>query len=256
MTKYAHIFHLDRIYLLWDKFLVGPPYLYLFTGIAILQQLRDELLRRDFNNSMLLFSELPEINIDTCITQSVYMSRLTPTSFVASLLPESQRTFGTSIGQETVEILPISVRKNELFPRLSLSDFLIIRPYSLIVDIRPYQDFEKSHFIQSIHMPPEDASILIPHIRSLLNKQSYRFVVIIGAELMGPSFAGFLVHSGIGNVCLLTTGMDVFGNGDGLVEVHACQWTLDTTVSDSNGNSCKIAKCRGAKENDGKKIKS
>ncbi|KAJ3046282.1 hypothetical protein HDV00_000095 [Rhizophlyctis rosea] len=49
MTLYAHIFPLDKIYHLWDAFLTGPPFLHLHTGCAILQQLRDQLIHRDFN---------------------------------------------------------------------------------------------------------------------------------------------------------------------------------------------------------------
>ena len=48
MTFYAHIFPFDKLYPLWDHFLTGPPFLLLFTAVAILSQLRDQILQWDF----------------------------------------------------------------------------------------------------------------------------------------------------------------------------------------------------------------
>ena len=48
MTLFAHVFPLDKIYLLWDHFLTGTEFFFLYTALSILRQLRDQLLTSDF----------------------------------------------------------------------------------------------------------------------------------------------------------------------------------------------------------------
>ncbi|CAB5395590.1 unnamed protein product [Rhizophagus irregularis] len=50
LTLFTHVFPLDKTYHLWDKILVGPPSLPLFIGISILRQLREMLLKSEFND--------------------------------------------------------------------------------------------------------------------------------------------------------------------------------------------------------------
>lgn len=52
---------------LWDALLVEGPALPLFMGVGILRQLRDTLLASGFNECILLFSDLPEIDIGECV---------------------------------------------------------------------------------------------------------------------------------------------------------------------------------------------
>jgi hypothetical protein len=49
-------------------------------GAAILQQLRLILLASDFNECILLFSELPEINIARCVADAIAIYAHTPAS--------------------------------------------------------------------------------------------------------------------------------------------------------------------------------
>jgi TBC domain-containing protein kinase-like protein len=37
MTLFAHVFSLEKLYYIWDCFLTGPDYMYLFIGIDYLK---------------------------------------------------------------------------------------------------------------------------------------------------------------------------------------------------------------------------
>lgn len=50
MTMFAHVFDIDKIYYLWDHFITGPEFLFMYTALSILQQLRVLLLKSDFTN--------------------------------------------------------------------------------------------------------------------------------------------------------------------------------------------------------------
>jgi TBC domain-containing protein kinase-like protein len=53
------VFPLHKIFHLWDTLLLGNSSFPLCIGVAILQQLRDQLLTFGFNECILLFSDMP-----------------------------------------------------------------------------------------------------------------------------------------------------------------------------------------------------
>ncbi|KAG7278555.1 hypothetical protein CRUP_033423 [Coryphaenoides rupestris] len=55
------VFPLHKIFHLWDTLLLGNSSFPFCIGVAILQQLRDPLLANGFNECILLFSDLPDI---------------------------------------------------------------------------------------------------------------------------------------------------------------------------------------------------
>ena len=56
------ILPLHKIYYLWDTLLLGNCSFPLFVGVSILQHLRDDLLTFDFNECILMFSDMPGKN--------------------------------------------------------------------------------------------------------------------------------------------------------------------------------------------------
>lgn len=74
------VFPLHKILHLWDKLLLGDSSFPLLVGLAILKQLRDSLLTSGFNECILLFSDLPEIDIELCVKDSMMMYQNTPPS--------------------------------------------------------------------------------------------------------------------------------------------------------------------------------
>ena len=55
----SDVFPLKKIYHLWDTLLLGNSSYPLCIGVAILEQLRDQLLSFGFNECILLFSDMP-----------------------------------------------------------------------------------------------------------------------------------------------------------------------------------------------------
>ncbi|KAH9639898.1 hypothetical protein HF086_015403 [Spodoptera exigua] len=123
LTMFSHVFPLHKIVHLWDALLVEGPALPLFMGVGILRQLRDTLLSSGFNECILLFSDLPEIDIGECV-------------------------------KDIVEI-PMELLFNETSPRINLSDFfsLICQDKCCVIDIRSNLLYEKSCIDGSINVP-------------------------------------------------------------------------------------------------------
>ena len=71
LTMFAHVFPLHNIFHLWDKLLLGNSSFPLCVALAILYQLRDRLLDAEFNDCILLFSDLPAIDIERCVKDSI-----------------------------------------------------------------------------------------------------------------------------------------------------------------------------------------
>ncbi|XP_067424345.1 TBC domain-containing protein kinase-like protein isoform X2 [Emydura macquarii macquarii] len=80
LTMFTHVFPLHKIFHLWDTLLLGNSSFPFCIGVAILQQLRDRLLANGFNECILLFSDLPEIDIERCVRESVNLFCWTPKS--------------------------------------------------------------------------------------------------------------------------------------------------------------------------------
>jgi hypothetical protein len=88
------VFPLDKIYHLWDKLLVGPSSLPLFAGIAILRQIRDTLLRYEFDDCIVLFAEsFPKVDIEKCVQNALNMCKVTPPSISSRVHGPSPQCF-------------------------------------------------------------------------------------------------------------------------------------------------------------------
>lgn len=74
------VFPLHKIIHLWDKLILGDNSYPLFIGISVLQQLKTTLLNSCFNECILLFSDLPDIVMETCVIESQKMYLSTPKS--------------------------------------------------------------------------------------------------------------------------------------------------------------------------------
>ncbi|KAL1458025.1 hypothetical protein WDU94_008201 [Cyamophila willieti] len=91
LTMFSHVLPLHKLFHLWDKLLLGDASFPLFIGVSILQQLRETLLSSGFNECILLFSDLPEVDIEQCVTDSINIYCITPRS-ITFRTHESQHT--------------------------------------------------------------------------------------------------------------------------------------------------------------------
>lgn len=124
---WTDVFPLHKICHLWDKLLLGNASFPLCIGLAVLQQLRDTLLQSGFNECILLFSDMPEIDIERCLKDSIEIFCSTPQSVTyrkyepPSTSPLRKRTFwdfsliGSSSWIEEDDVVDLSVLVSLLF---------------------------------------------------------------------------------------------------------------------------------------------
>uniref|UniRef100_A0AAR2JJS8 TBC domain-containing protein kinase-like protein n=1 Tax=Pygocentrus nattereri TaxID=42514 RepID=A0AAR2JJS8_PYGNA len=185
------VFPLHKIFHLWDTLLLGNSSFPFCIGVAILQQLRDRLLANGFNECILLFSDLPEIDIERCVRESINLFCWTPKSatYRQHAQPpkptgDSSSSFGKNPAYYSAEYqdlpntdlsrepLKLSELKAEISPRISAEDLIdlceltgpahfktpVKRPKTVktkivAVDIRSSEDFNRGHIPGSINVP-------------------------------------------------------------------------------------------------------
>ncbi|KAJ3104208.1 hypothetical protein HDU97_009463 [Phlyctochytrium planicorne] len=175
MTMFAHIFPLDRIYHLWDTLLTSPDTLFLFVAFSILKQLRETILSRDFNNCMVLFSELPQIDVERCIVDAVHAYKACPPSLLDPLvmlmalenLPE-----GLIATESTRE-----ARKEELVGRISLEDFKRLKMDAAVLDTRDAEAFSTGHIPFSLNVPSDQISSSLVSLKMLAQRSQMVIVI-------------------------------------------------------------------------------
>ncbi|KAM8940080.1 TBC domain-containing protein kinase-like protein [Pelodytes ibericus] len=191
LTMFTHVFPLHKIFHLWDTLLLGNASFPFCIGVAILQQLRVRLLANGFNECILLFSDLPEIDIERCVRESINLFCWTPKSATfrqhaqspkqassdnngmsrspTSFTADYQDTSKTDLGREPIKL---SELKAEVSPRISAEDLIDLceltvssypkaaskkskssKPKLLVVDIRNSEDFNRGHIPGSMNMP-------------------------------------------------------------------------------------------------------
>ncbi|XP_064191246.1 TBC domain-containing protein kinase-like protein [Anguilla rostrata] len=190
LTMFTHVFPLHKIFHLWDTLVLGNSSFPFCIGVAILQQLRDRLLANGFNECILLFSDLPEIDIEGCVHESINLFCWTPKSATYRQHAQPPKTPSDNNGFSKAsscfspdfqdlpksdwsrEPLKLSDLKGEVSPRISVEDFIDLcelsgpahfktptkrtksgKPKILALDIRSSEDFNRGHVPGSINIP-------------------------------------------------------------------------------------------------------
>jgi serine/threonine protein kinase/rhodanese-related sulfurtransferase len=242
LTLFTHILPLDKIYPIWDLVLVGRDGLPQFFALAMMKQLRNQLLPLDFNQCIMLFSNLPEIDIDLCLEDAMAMLRITPGSVAVSKFDDADAsttaTNGGSAGNgggsgldldfivaaapppvvadETAadrwwEVRPpLDELRAEITPRISLHDMLSESQRdggAVVFDVRPKEQFQAVRFPGSFHfnlLKLDDAAVA-----NLERSRGRPLVVVSGRGDDGYRFAGKLVQMGFPYVSVLHGGIDI-----------------------------------------------
>ncbi|XP_059507508.1 TBC domain-containing protein kinase-like protein isoform X2 [Stegostoma tigrinum] len=194
LTMFTHVFPLHKIFHLWDTLLLGNSSFPFCIGVAILQQLRDRLLSNGFNECILLFSDLPEIDIERCVRESINLFCWTPKSatYRQHAQPPKPISDGNGVSRPSpyysadyqdlpkTDLSRESIRLNELktevSPRISAEDLIDLcelsgptsskmptkktksgKPKLLVVDIRSSEEFTRGHISGSINIPYSSA---------------------------------------------------------------------------------------------------
>ncbi|KAL5012862.1 hypothetical protein ScPMuIL_011413 [Solemya velum] len=189
LTMYAHVFPLHKIVHLWDTLLLGNSSFPLCIGVAILQQLRDRLLSFGFNECILLFSDMPEIDIQKCVQESIRIFCQTPKSatFRQHARPSQRekksenrpnlsyysRDYNYQQACElSMEAVSIEELKSEKCPRISAEDLIELgelagpvnsrsptkkkptsKPKLLVIDVRMPEDYKRGTTPDSVNIP-------------------------------------------------------------------------------------------------------
>ncbi|XP_011298029.1 TBC domain-containing protein kinase-like protein [Fopius arisanus] len=211
LTMFSHVFPLHKILHLWDKLLLGDSAFPLMVGLAILKQLRDSLLVSGFNECILLFSDLPEIDIELCVKDSMAMYQSTPASITYRKHQFDQSKASNWHDPEA---------GTERLPRISIEDYLMLfdqggkKSKLLTVDLRNSIQFERGAVPGSINIPFTSVQLSHTQINTLgpqamvLTESHNNIVVIIGPHDQNNAlFADFLIKCGIAGVCALQGGI-------------------------------------------------
>ncbi|KJE97516.1 hypothetical protein CAOG_07360 [Capsaspora owczarzaki ATCC 30864] len=235
LTVFTHVFPLQQIFHMWDTMLLGPASLPLFYGLAIVKQFREQLLSFAFNECILLFSDMPEVDIERCILDGVALCSATPSSVAfrrfeiaaaeAAEAADATASDPASPGARADDLellpglssplqasstpfsedIPLDQLRTECFPRLSLSDYLAARLRTITIDTRAEQDFARAHLKGSINVSQVTAAAT----KDLERYKGRPIVVVAGAKATtGAQLAELLVRSEFPKVALLRGGME------------------------------------------------
>uniref|UniRef100_H2YXL2 TBC domain-containing protein kinase-like protein n=1 Tax=Ciona savignyi TaxID=51511 RepID=H2YXL2_CIOSA len=157
LTMFAHVFPLHKIVHLWDTLLLGNSSFPLCIGVAILQQLRGQLLESDFNECILLFSDLPEIDIDGVVKKSIQVFCQSPKSSTFRVHAHYNTLPKTELSETAI---PLSELKQEVCCRISADDLIQLakltkssKPRIFVIDIRSSDEFVRGSIPGSYNFP-------------------------------------------------------------------------------------------------------
>ena len=131
LTMFSHVFPLQKIYHLWDTLLLGSSMLPLCVGVSILQQFREQLLSFGFNDCILLFSDMPEIDIERCVKDSIKIFNHTPPSSTQRKQDNPANRLKAPAEEEFLnlpekEFIPLAQLRMEVCIRISPRDLVRI----------------------------------------------------------------------------------------------------------------------------------
>ncbi|KAF2901025.1 hypothetical protein ILUMI_05165 [Ignelater luminosus] len=215
LTMFSHVFPLHKIFHLWDKLLLGDSSFPLHVGLSILTQLRDTLLNSGFNECILLFSDLPEVDIEQCVCQSLETYNSTPKSITSRSHQNAENASELHITGITVQEL-----NREKCSRISANDVVnLVRNFPhkiVIIDIRNPLQFSRCCVKGSVNIPCSSVTFGDANLDSfgvhsgLLKNAQNKIIIIVGTEETDLElFPKFLLQCNIPKVCVLHGGFNV-----------------------------------------------
>lgn len=214
LTMFSHVFPLHKIFHLWDKLLLGDSSYPLFVGLSILTQLRGTLLNSGFNECILLFSDLPEVDIEKCVLESSKFSDATPRSITFRKYELRTET------REHDPCLDYEVLQNEFCPRISIYDLQELKRSSqkfLVIDTRAHECYVDKSIPGSLNIPVKDEDfanenfdlVPSPELSALVNNRGNVLIVVDNVNEINKvrTFCRFLVKKDYPKVCSLHGGI-------------------------------------------------
>ncbi|CDW57343.1 Pkinase and Rhodanese and RabGAP-TBC domain conta ining protein [Trichuris trichiura] len=197
---------LYKLFHVWDLLLVSGNCFPICIGVAILSQMRRLLLQSGFNECILLFSDIPEVNLENCLKEAVSAYRVIPKSLMynrplsavlsnsASWIDDYVLKVGGELGMQMEQISKDEDRENGLFPEICADELIyyLDRPDAnsgafLLIDVRSEEEYARKTFPQSRNVPytivfKEGECVRFPPLLEELLSHDYRMIVVIGSS--------------------------------------------------------------------------
>uniref|UniRef100_A0A5S6QTB6 Protein kinase domain-containing protein n=1 Tax=Trichuris muris TaxID=70415 RepID=A0A5S6QTB6_TRIMR len=211
LTMFAHVMPLYKLFHVWDLLLVSGNCFPICIGVAILSQMRHLLLQSGFNECILVFSDIPEINLENCLKKAISAYRTIPKSllynrrlsavlsncatWIDDYVLKVDGELGLKIGKKTRE----DEEENGLFPEICADELLyylnrddIDSSTFLLIDVRSAEEFARKAFPRSQNVP-------------------YTVVFKEGSarDCRARRFAAALIDFNYSRVCVLHGGIEV-----------------------------------------------
>lgn len=244
LTMYTHVFPLQKIFLLWDTLLLGEASLPLCVGVALLRQLKDRLLQFGFNECILLFSDMPDIDMERVVRESVQVFCSTPRSVTfrqhecprpdPSQASPAHNAVQASQQDLVMDGVSLPELKREKCPRVCGADLLELlahkrshsgRAKVLVVDVRSPEEFARGTLTDAINMPADtslgpDGTLLMGPQTEVLTSYRGKIIAVIGSRNgwdQVVKFAEAILVQEFPRVCTLHKGVEVFRASGALV---------------------------------------
>lgn len=223
LTVFTHIFPLEKVFKLWNVIMVYDHSFPLFIGLGILVQLRSYLLEYGFNECILIFSDLPDINIDKCITDAIYSYKITPHSATFRQYCVVSIDYNNPTPIPGKESQTLDKLKAATCVTITVQNFFTLYQahkkaltmnkdrYSImiIIDTRNANEFKAESIPTSHNMPinttfDEKGNFVNVNFANIFEKGKNKMKVIIGYNVTSAhNFAECLLKLGIVHVCVL-----------------------------------------------------
>ncbi|BES89849.1 TBC [Nesidiocoris tenuis] len=229
LTMFSHVLPIHKILYLWDALLLRDSSHPLFIGYSILQQFRGTLLKSGFNECILLFSDLPDIDIEKCVQDSLLYYSGTPRSITYRKHDLNEDEDISRFGMDSLAI-PLKCLQDEISPRISAKElsYLVLKPATrsklLVIDIRDQSLYRKQSLVGSINIPftrdgradgkNGDVASSKLDLHLLMSHQG-KLIIVAGDDMSAVSMVCYqLVQSSFPKVCCLNGGLSSLSNSE------------------------------------------
>lgn len=225
------------------QLLLGNESFPLCVALAILQQLRTRLLESEFNDCILLFSDLPAIDIEECLNDSIRIFCATPKSLTYRQCGVSTRRPPAERLDLTLDSLTVEMQKSDKVPRMSGEELLMLlghrpmkdevegqfvqpqKPKAVAIDVRSKADFKMGALTDSINIPfqgafDEDGELQVTvEALELAKQKKSKVICLVGSDndARGRLFAENLLRLSYHRICLLHNGIEIFRSINGIL---------------------------------------
>jgi len=235
LTMFSHVFPLHKIFHLWDTLLLGNSNYPLCVGMAILLQLRSQLLESQFNECILLFSEMPSVDIDQVVSQSKIIFDSVPNSVLHRANDYHKPPPSDQVEGLDLPCFQVGLLKTEKVARISARDCIDLIDSSLkerislhevskilVIDIRSIEEFRTGSLSGAINLPANqflELRLVPAHPALELAKQKGSVIAVLGREKGDEMLqvAEILLAHQIARVVTVHGGIQVFRKTNAII---------------------------------------